>query len=153
MASGPNPDPPNLRCRICGYDLSDLDWPRANYRCPECGEVNIPGDQRVAPITTKPWPGAFSLILLILWPGLITGAAIGLHAIIEFDGAAIFGVFTGILGTVMCLTWPWAAAEILLYHRVPEQGRRRYMPWIPLAGILGNIMLAIAIARLMYLMT
>ncbi len=37
-----------------------------------------------------------------------------------------------------------------MHRRVPEQGRCRYMPWIPLGAIVGNIMLAIAIARLMY---
>lgn len=150
MPSGPAT--PALRCRVCGYDLAAIDFARAKYRCPECGEVNIPGDHRVAPIGFKPWPGAFAVLLLLFWPGLATGLAIGLHALVKHDWAAVFGVFTGLVGAVICLTWPWAAAEILLYNRVPERGRRRYMPWIPVTAIVGNIMLTVAIAQVMYLL-
>lgn len=140
-----------LRCRVCGYDLSDIDFARAAYRCPECGEINIPGDARVAPLTLRARLGAARGLLIALWPGAATGGVIGLHAFVDHDWSAMVGVFGAMIGGVICLTWPWAAAEILLHARVPERERRRYMPWLPLAGMVGNVALAVAVARGMYL--
>jgi hypothetical protein len=148
----PGPELPRCRCRVCGYDLTSLDWERASYRCPECGAVNIPGDVKVAPLTRRAWPGLTKTTMIVLWPGLVTGLAAGVQAFAAYDGAAVFAIYTGILGAVICLTWPWAAAEILLFGRVPEQGRRRFMPWLPLGAMAANVMLAISVARVMYLL-
>lgn len=154
MGAGPDGhdvEAPQLRCRVCGYDFSGFDFDHAKYRCPECGEINIPGDQRVAPLSGRPWPGLLRILLIVFWPGVTTGAAFGVHAFIDSDWSALIGVFSALIGGVVCLTWPWAAAEILLYGRVPERERLRYMPWLPLGAMVGNVLLAFTVARVMYL--
>jgi hypothetical protein len=137
---------------VCGYDVTDVDWHRAGYRCPECGEINIPGDLRVAPLSPRPWPPLALSLLLMCWPGLSTGVLIGLNAFLDPYWALLPGIFGVLLGGVLCLTWPWAASEILMYSRVFEQGRRRYMPWMPVGGMVANVMLAWGVARVMFLL-
>jgi predicted RNA-binding Zn-ribbon protein involved in translation (DUF1610 family) len=141
---------PRRVCRVCGYDVTAMDWHRASYRCPECGGVNIPGDARVSPLDPRRALRLGWSLLLVLWPGLLTGVVIGVHAFIDRDWSAMVGVFAGLLGGVLCLTWPWAAAEILFYGRLPERTRARWMPWGPMLGMVGNVAVAVVVARGMF---
>lgn len=139
-------------CRVCGYNLQHLDWSRAAYRCPECGEVNIPGDHRVSPIQRRPPASIAGALLLMLWPGLATGLALGALTSLDSDWSTVLVVFTGLFGAVVCLTWPAAGAELLLHRRVPERVRSRILPWLLLGGMVANIILAVTIARGLYVL-
>ncbi len=130
-----------MLCWSCGYDVTGVDLARSAYRCPECGEHNIPGDPYCSPYSPRPWPHPVVLAAQMLWPGVCLGAA----AIIAMGSweALVLGAYTALLAFITCIAWPLAISELMLLDRVPGVRRGRLMLLLSLGGMIANLTLAV----------
>lgn len=141
-------DGEGIVCHFCGYELDHLDWVRAEYKCPECGQVNIPGDANVGPFLPRPWPGVVKTAVIVLWPGLVLGGTVVMTSLMSSEWMLAIMLIAGTVGVIGCVSWPWAAAEILLYKRVPDNRRLRMKLLVAIGGMVCNVAVVLVAARI-----
>jgi len=135
--------PQRAFCRSCGYALTEIDPERTDYRCPECGKINNPGDLKLSPITRPPWPGPVKLVAMFCWPGVLAaigalGSDWGLRHVHSGDGLSPLVWNAMLAGFIV----PVALSVSLSRNRVPEIARPAWRRNVAVAGIVVNTTLA-----------
>lgn len=125
---------PVCECWNCGYSL---DPSAALQACPECGQDNIVGSSRNAPLALQRRRLAIEM-LITLWPGPI----MGLFAAMALTNNMMW--YFAVLSFALNVGWWNMVPGLLLERRVPAQRRDRLSGLVWLSAAVGNIVLAIA---------
>lgn len=134
-----------MLCRHCGYDLSAVDLDRSEYRCPECGIVNIPNDIAASPIVARARLNPAIAVLGFIWPG---GAFAGSMVVMN-KSVVLFPLCVFLAPIFLCgmFVWPWIWSHLLMMGRIPRQQRTRNVALFCVVAIPGNIAVAAGLLK------
>jgi len=125
------------RCHECSYELVLADLASQGYRCPECGQINIPNDAAYAPCDLRPVPGLWRITLaLCCWPGMVLAilTVIVLRAATPY---AMIALIVIMLAAPLTLLFPVVACDYFR-KRVPRRQQRFGRSGAILGGVIAN---------------